>query len=322
MDCAGPVPLGLCEGQGGERGRGERLQKRTAERAAGWRILGWSVHIVESYSFTDERSLDNGRTSRLAAVVDRDATVADGLRLMVKSYPAGLRMERHAHGEWRYCLAMRGSYTDSWRRGYATRTPGQLSLHPESEMHTTEFHTDATCFHVEFAQKWRARLLEDACIPQEPHEFLNGRAPAIAVQLLDEFRRNDGCSPLVIEGLACELAGWSARSLFREPSGPLWVYQVRDLLHDRFHESLELKDIAATMGVHSVHLARQFKRTFGWTVGDYVRRIRVDFVCQQLAADKPLAELAVRAGFSDQSHLTRIFKRLTGLTPGQYRAQR
>jgi AraC family transcriptional regulator len=73
--------------------------------------------------------------------------------------------------------------------------------------------------------------------------------------------------------------------------------------------------------VHSVHLARQFKRTFGWTVGDYVRRLRVEFVCQQLETGKPLAELALRAGFSDQSHLTRIFKRFTGQTPGEYRAK-
>ena len=252
----------------------------------------------------------------------REKNVADGLHLVVKNYPAGMRMERHAHDEWRYCLALQGSYTDSWRRGYRTRTPWQLSLHPASEMHTSLFHAETTCFHIEFTRAWRKRLLDEAGIAQEPLEFLCGRAPTLAGQLYQEFRRSDGCSPLVLEGLACELAGWSARAARSEPRGPSWAYLARDLLHDRFHESLELEGIAAELGVHSVHLARQFKRTFGWTVGDYVRRLRVEFVCEQLAAGKPLAELALRAGFSDQSHLTRVFKRFTGRTPGQYRAQR
>jgi AraC family transcriptional regulator len=251
----------------------------------------------------------------------REKNIADGLHLVLKNYPAGLRMERHAHEEWRYCLALRGSYTDSWQRNYRTRTPGQLSLHPPSEMHTSVFHTPAACFHIGFTRDWRKRLLDEAGIAQEPLEFLSGRAPSLASQLYQEFRRSDGCSPLVLEGLACELAGWSARSQRGEPAGPSWAYEARDLLHDRFHESLNLKEIAATFGVHSVHLARQFKRTFGWTVGDYVRRLRVEFVCQQLETGKPLAELALRAGFSDQSHLTRIFKRFTGQTPGEYRAK-
>lgn len=253
------------------------------------------------------------------SLVYRAATVADGLGLMQKRYPARLRMGRHAHDEWRFCLALRGSYTDSWRRGTRTRTPWQLSLHPAGEVHTTVFHSSATCFHIELARHWRERLLGDFGITNEPHEFLAGRLPLLAGQLYDEFRHADVCSPLILEGLACELIGWTARALRRDGSGPPWVYKARDLLHDRFREPLRLQQVADELGIHPVHLARSFRREFGCTIGEYVRRIRVEFVSRQLRTDAKLTDLAFEAGFSDQSHLTRVFKRLTGLTPKQYR---
>ena len=96
--------------------------------------------------------------------------------------------------------------------------------------------------------------------------------------------------------------------------------EARQLLHDRFNEALTLTDVAEDVNVHPVHLSREFKREFGWTVGDYVRRLRVDFVRRQLSTGAALADLALQAGFADQSHLTRVFKRLTGQTPHQLRA--
>src|SRR5690349_11016575 len=141
-------------------------------------------------------------------VVDRELHVADGLALIERQYPAGLRMGRHTHGEWRFCLAIEGSYTDSWRRDYRTRTPRQLSLHPAEEVHTTVFHSAAVCFHIAFTGAWRERLLGAFGITPEPHEFLAGRVPLVAEQLHHEFDVRDACSSLVVEGLAYELIGW------------------------------------------------------------------------------------------------------------------
>ena len=253
----------------------------------------------------------------------QDLTVEPGLYLVHKRYAAGLRMPRHAHEEFRFCLALSGSYTDSWRRGYRTRTSRQLSLHPAGEFHTSVFHTPTDCFHIEFTQGWRERLLGDAGIAPEPQEFLNGRVPVVARQLYQEFRHADACSSLVLQGLASELIGWTARELTREVRHPpAWVFQARDLLHDRFNEALSLSDIAGTLDVHPVHLAREFKRAFGSTVGAYLRERRVEFVCRQLPLGARLADVALQAGFADQSHLTRVFKRLVGCTPKQFRARR
>ena len=245
--------------------------------------------------------------------------VRDGLRCFERRYPAGMRMGRHAHGEWRYCLAVRGAYTDSWRRGARTRTPGQLSLHPAEETHSSAFHSAVTCFHVELTGPWRERLLGEAGIAPEPHEFLGGQVPAVVERLRDEYVRADACSALVIEGLACELIGWSARALRGEAPGASWVYRARDLLRDRFAEPLALADVAAAVGVHPVQFARQFRRTFGCSVGAFVRRVRVDHACRALRTAAPLSDIALAAGFADQSHFSRVFKRATGRTPGEYR---
>lgn len=253
----------------------------------------------------------------------REATIRGGLRLIEKTYASGLRMARHAHSEWRYCLALRGAYTDSWRSDSRTRMPNHLSLHPAEEMHTSMFHAASTCFHIEYVGEWEGRLLGEAGIAPEPHEFLGGQVASVAARMHDELVRGeaslDASSALVLEGLACELIGWSARALRGETAGASWVYDARDLLRDRFRETLTLVDIATAVGAHPVQLARQFRRTFGCSVGEYVRRARVDFACRALRTSAPLSEIAFDAGFADQSHFSRVFKRVTGRTPGEYR---
>jgi len=67
-------------------------------------------------------------------------------------------------------------------------------------------------------------------------------------------------------------------------------------------------------------LARAFRRRYGCTVGEYVRRLRIEFACRELAgSEKPLASIAQNAGFFDQSHFSKTFKLLTGQSPAAYR---
>ena len=74
------------------------------------------------------------------------------------------------------------------------------------------------------------------------------------------------------------------------------------------------------MDVHPVLLARAFRTYFGTSPGRYLRRLRLDWAAAELlATQRRLADIALQAGFADQSHFTRAFRRHTGLTPGQYR---
>lgn len=103
--------------------------------------------------------------------------------------------------------------------------------------------------------------------------------------------------------------------------GRPWLERARTILQEEFAEQPTLSYLAAKVGVHPVHLAREFRRLYGSSVGEYVRKLRIDFACHQLlASDDPPVKIATAAGFVDQSHFSRTFKRFLGTTPGRYRA--
>lgn len=109
----------------------------------------------------------------------------------------------------------------------------------------------------------------------------------------------------------------TARFLRRPPP---WLRKARDLLHASFLDRLRAADVAAAVGVHPVLLARVFRAHTGVSIGDYVRTLRLDWAATRLSrSEAPLCEVALEAGFADQSHFTRAFKRHTGSTPLQFR---
>jgi AraC family transcriptional regulator len=83
---------------------------------------------------------------------------------------------------------------------------------------------------------------------------------------------------------------------------------------------LSLTSLAEAIGIHPVYLASEFRRHYRRSIGAYVRRLRVDYACRQLTTtEAPLAEIALAAGFADQSHFSRTFKSHVGMTPLAYR---
>jgi AraC-like DNA-binding protein len=99
--------------------------------------------------------------------------------------------------------------------------------------------------------------------------------------------------------------------------------QAHELLHDRALERLRLTQLAALVGVHPATLARMFRARFRLSVGAYQRQLRLEWAGRRLAETRDtLSHIALRAGFADQSHFTRAFKRWTGESPGRYRQTR
>ena len=94
------------------------------------------------------------------------------------------------------------------------------------------------------------------------------------------------------------------------------------MLKDRFAEPhLTLTELSALVGVSADHLAKTFRLHEGCTVGQYVRNLRVEWACTRLAKSlDPLAEIALTAGFSDQSHFAKVFRRKMQMTPSAFRA--
>jgi len=137
--------------------------------------------------------------------------------------------------------------------------------------------------------------------------------------LLRELRQPAPCSLLAIEGLALELLAGAVRPAGAQADKPAWLERAHELVVETFAQPLTLGGVAASVGAEPARLSTAFRRRFGQSLGEYVRTLRVEYVRAALATDRPLADIACAAGFADQAHCTRIFKRRTGLTPGAYR---
>jgi len=148
----------------------------------------------------------------------------------------------------------------------------------------------------------------------------------LAGRLAAELRASDAAAPLAAEGLALELLAATSRETARpgRRSGrpPAWLQAAEELLRARLDECVGLSDLGGAVGVHPTHLARVFRARYGVSVGEYGRRLRLARAATELAGtDIPVAVIAGRAGFADQSHFTRFFKRYAGTTPARYRAE-
>jgi AraC family transcriptional regulator len=167
-----------------------------------------------------------------------------------------------------------------------------------------------------------SQLADNGCLDRLVE--LRGRGFAwLAWRLAGELRASDRAAPLAAEAFALELLAAASRATDGEPPcarRPAWLDAAEELLRGR--RRLGLSAVAEAVGVHPAHLARVFRAHHGISVGEFARRTQLDWAATQLArTDAPLAVVAVEAGFADQSHFTRLFKKHTGTTPARYRME-
>ncbi|TDQ55417.1 AraC family transcriptional regulator [Actinorugispora endophytica] len=93
---------------------------------------------------------------------------------------------------------------------------------------------------------------------------------------------------------------------------------LRGLLDERVRRGVTLEEAAALLHAHPTHLVRAFGREFGMAPHQYLTARRIDLARRLLLAGQPAGAVAAAAGFYDQSHLTRHFRRVVGTTPGHY----
>jgi AraC family transcriptional regulator len=228
-------------------------------------------------------------------------------------------MAPHSHPHWKICLAVAGVYCDLERGVHRRKGPSSLSVLPPGEAHSSVFPESTRCFHIELDDDWRRELAAVLPAGLGPIYFDSGRVPSLAHRISMEFAATDTASDLLIHGLSLELLAFLGRASDAPRRRAPWVERAASLLRERTCGRVAAAEIAAELGVHPVHLSREFKKHFGVTMGEYLRDFRVRLASEELRSTKSLAEIAAAAGFADQSHFTRIFKRTIGQTPGEFR---
>lgn len=151
--------------------------------------------------------------------------------------------------------------------------------------------------------------------------------PEAARELLELHRRSES------EASALERQSWLvtliARLLLRHsetvvsiaarPREPHAVELARDYLAENMGDKVTLDELAMTSGIPPFQLLRAFQQSVGLTPHAFQTQTRIREACRMLRSQHPLADIAIMLGFADQAHLTRSFKAIMGMTPGQYR---
>jgi AraC-like DNA-binding protein len=96
--------------------------------------------------------------------------------------------------------------------------------------------------------------------------------------------------------------------------------RAADFIRQNCTRSLRLEEICAEASLSPSQLIRTFKAAHGLTPHAYQLNCRIEFCRSQLRAGHSIADVALAAGFSDQAHFQRSFKKFVAVTPGQYQA--
>ena len=103
---------------------------------------------------------------------------------------------------------------------------------------------------------------------------------------------------------------------------PVDIWRARNFIHQHFAEQLSLASVAKAAGISPGHLSEKFRQITGVNFVDYVGRIRVQQACARLGnGDARISEIAFDVGFQSLSQFNRVFKKVSGKSPTEYRAE-
>lgn len=172
------------------------------------------------------------------------------------------------------------------------------------------------------------KLAEKSGVPGVPHFRVAEVSSPSMLQSLTRLSSllQEGAAELQLQShlallLYQALDQTESRPPAHELSGPALsrsLARAKDLLEERFNESIALDDLANCAALSRFHLLRSFAKQFGLPPHAYQVQIRVKNACQLLRAGMPCVTVASSVGFADQSHFARHFKRIMGVTPSVY----
>ena len=239
---------------------------------------------------------------------------------------------RHSHESYSFGVTETGAQAFTCRHGRHVSGPGMVMAFNPDDPHDGHAAGDAG-FTYRMVHIWPEFF---ASLIGAPRPLPLFRSPVLDDPVTARSLRG---LHIALTGPASELERYerlaaSARLLVRHASARVRppdprgsdarvAARVRELIHDRYAaQDLTTGDLAAAAGCSRYAAYRAFRQAYGLAPSDYQRQLRVRAARQLLARDVPPSVAAAEAGFADQAHLTRWFRRYYGVTPGAYRGAR
>jgi AraC family transcriptional regulator len=238
-------------------------------------------------------------------------------------YPRGLFLTRHAHEHSYFTIVAEGRYSEQFCGTEDACYPNMVRFLPAREAHANNYFAGARCLQVQLTPAIFRRVEDFVKFEPVPGKVNGAGVVALAHRIQGEFKEEDQVSPLAIECLILELMVEMSRSRdVRLRSAPAALRRARNMLQEQITSPPSLTELARILGMHPVHLCREFRRFFGCTMSDYIRQVRIERAQLMIGETKhSLSEIAQLCGFYDQSHFGKSFKKVTGITPIAYRSQ-
>jgi AraC family transcriptional regulator len=246
--------------------------------------------------------------------------------LRVSSYEAHRQMAPHQHDEATMNVIVAGGFRERIGNGERNYTRGTVAFCPAGMTHSQSFGpVDTRQIIFSPKQDWLDFLADcKSTLDDSPHTC-SMKFCDLGDRLLAEMHHNDSLSAVAREGIVLEIIAAFGRRDFAAAADarpPAWLLRARDFLHENAFSRVSMAQIAREAGRHEIHLAREFRRFLGVTVGTYLRRLRSEEAARLLlTSQKPISEIAQCCSFANHAHLCRQFKAHFGVTPSEYRSR-
>lgn len=227
----------------------------------------------------------------------------------------------HYHENPYFMYVLSGKMIDGSKRGSILCPTGSLMLNNWQEAHYNEKHTpSAGGFHLELDRSWMKNLGVKFSFLEGNQKITDPRIHLLFAKLYYEFRQADQFSAIAIKSLIFQICDALNTSNNQEKiATPSWLNTVIEILHDKT-EDISLQYLANQIGVHPIYLSRAIPQHLGVGLGEYLRILKLQRALPRLIEQtEKLSQVAYGAGFSDQSHLNRVFKQYFKMSPGKYR---
>ncbi len=239
-------------------------------------------------------------------------------------HPIPRRLPCHSHELPFFGLLLAGQYGERYGRESKQFGPCSIMFRPAGVPHQDEIGPQGVrFFHIELRADWKRRIAEcSSDLNKATEDSRGGRMVWLGMKLLRATFGTPAPDALCVESLLSEMVALAARLPGEERrKPPAWFGRLLDKLQAEHCGRLTLDELSQEVRVHPVYLSRVFRRFQGEGIGEYIHRLRARTAFGLLMnREMSLVEISLSTGFSDQSHFTRAFRKITGTTPQVFRA--
>ena len=267
-------------------------------------------------------SYRSGNMNQISAGMLRRRVEAGGFVVTESEYAPEAATLPHAHALTSLVFGLSGSLEQTHGSRSGTMLPRRTLVLPRDAVHADRVSSQGCrCLFVTLAAEEAVELGARSQALATPRFTADSRLAVLAQRLRREMWADDHFAPVALEGLALEaLARIGRQQAPRPERRAAWLRRLREQLQEDFAAPRPIAVLAQEAGVHPAYLVRTFHRHYGETIGAFVRRTRLAWAMNALVeSGDSVAQIAATAGFFDQSHFTRVFKREVGVTPGVFR---